>query len=249
MNILLASSTDWKNFILAIQAFMLGENPYHVQHFWNPTWALFPLIPFELFPFGRELLFVVSLVSLAFVAKKLGAKPIGMIAFLLSPLVFDALLWGNIEWLTLLGLVMNPLYGIWLLALKPQMTFILIAFILIMNWRKSGLKSTLKIIALPILALLISFALYGFWVIKWFDYSQVTDVNVSFFPYSIILGIILTILAFRRNDLRYALSASLMFFPNLSPTVWLVVPLTFVSSTRFSVLACVAMWTFVFWIR
>lgn len=235
--------------MLAIQALWLGENPYHVQHFWNPTWALFPLIPFELFPFGRELLFVVSLISLAFVAKKLGAKPIGMIAFLLSPLVFDALLWGNIEWLTLLGLAMNPIYGIWLMVLKPQMLLIPIAFILFITWRKSGLLSSLKIIALPVLALLVSFALYGFWITKLFDYSQITGQSLSFFPWSLIPGIVLSVLAFRRNDLRYALAASPMFFPAISPQVWLVVPLAFVSSTRFSVLACIAMWAFVFWIR
>lgn len=247
---LLAISQDWiQSFLLAIPIFLNGGNPYSVTHFWNPVWALFPLIPFEFAPLGRCLLFIVSVVAYMLIAKKLGARPVTMFAFLVSPLVFDALLWGNIEWLTLLGLAMSPLSGMWLLVLKPQMTIAPIAFILLFALRDRGWLASAKLITLPVVALVASFAVYGFWIVKLINYSSVTGQSLSFFPWSLVPGVVLFVLSLRRRDIRYSLAASPMFFPSISPQVWLVVPLAFVSSTRWSIVFLVASWVFVFLIR
>lgn len=249
MDILTVSSQDWlQSFTLAITAFINGDNPYHIFDFWNPVWVLFPLMPFYFAPFGRYLMLAVSIVALMLVAKKMGARPISMVAFLLSPLVFDVLLWGNVEWLTLLGLAMNPLAGMWLLVLKPQMMLAPIAFILFFALRERGWFSSARLIILPVLALTVSFIAYGFWIVKLFDYSRNAAFSASLFPFTIPVGLGLFVLSLRRHDLRYALAATPMLFQYVSLTVWIVVPLSFVSSTRWTIIATLAMWiVFVIW--
>lgn len=250
MQALLAGSTDWSHsFSLALKALFSGTSPYLIFHFWNPPWVLFPLLPFFLFPSGRALMLLVSIFAFTFVAFRLGGKAPAVVAFLMSPLVFNSLMWGNVEWLTVLGLVVNPVIGIFLLVLKPQMTVIPMLFLLVETWHQNKWIGAAKFVLPVMIGFLLSFVAYGLWPLKILAYPQIVDPSLSFFPYSVPFGILLSAFAFRRHEIRYAVAASPMFFPWLSPQVWLVVPLALVSSTRWSLFVSIASWLLVAWVQ
>lgn len=232
---------DFINLSFAIQSFLNSKNPYSDGfQIFNPPWVIPILTPFVLFPYGRELFFVVSIAALAWVAYRLGASHLGVIAFALSPLVFDSLIWGNIEGLVLIGLVVNPVIGIILLALKPQMTIAVIAFIII-----EYKQSRLKLIAPLVILSLLSVISCGFWFMRLLDYGNVSNINLSLFPWSIPIGIALFAQSLRTHNIRYALAASPMFFPSVSPPVWLVVFLALVSETPKISIASASAWTYI----
>lgn len=105
---------DWRDtYRPAARALLSGKSPYTVDIYFAAPWALLPLIPFALLPetIGRAVLLLVGLIAFAFTARRLGAKPLSMTAFLLSPPVLHCLLNSNIEWLPLLGAVLPPPRG------------------------------------------------------------------------------------------------------------------------------------------
>ena len=240
MDILIAASTDWLNtFYPAVQAFLNSE-PFHI---YNAPWTLFPLIPFATFPWGRELLFLASMGALGFTAYRLGASPFGVALFLLSPLVFDALLWGNVEWLALLGLAVSPWFGLVLLAIKPQMTIAVMAFLVIESWRKNGTRRTICLLIPLAIVTLLSFAVFGLWFVKSIGYKATLDANL--FPWSIPVGIVLFGLSLRTHNIRYAIAASPMFFYTLTPQCWMVVFLALVPSLPKISFASLGAWGYV----
>lgn len=216
---------DWlTTFYPAVQALLRGDSFY----IFNAPWALFPLIPFVAFPWGRELLLVASLCAMAFTAYRLGASPVGVAVFLLSPFVFDALLWGNVEWLAILGFAINPALGLVLMAVKPQITVAVMAFLVVESWRSHGWRDTLKLAAPLVAVVIASFAIFGLWPLNMVGYTAVID--LSFFPWSVPIGAALFVQSLRTHNIRYAVAASPMFAPTLTPQCWLVVFLALVPS-------------------
>lgn len=218
-------AVDWDAFFLpAIQAFLSSKNPYDVFGFYNPPWVLVVLAPFSVLPYdiGRALLIMCAVVSLALASRSLGASLVGTLAAILSPIAFNVLAWGNVEWIALLGLAFPPSLGIILLSVKPQMTFGVILFLLIETWRTRGAKQVFFAIAPTAMLFALSFALYGFYPLKWTHYDIEAGMNFSFYPYTIPVGICLMIQAIRARKIGYALAASPCFFATLSPQVWVV---------------------------
>src|SRR5574342_225013 len=111
MSVYLPPAVDWHgSFRPATLELIHGRTPYSAYGFYHAPWGLIPLIPLVLLPesIGRAILVVCALVSYAFVARRLGAKPVAIVALLLSPPVFHELLNGNLDWLAVLGFVMPP---------------------------------------------------------------------------------------------------------------------------------------------
>jgi hypothetical protein len=214
---------DWiDTFLPAVIALFNGGNVYATIY--NPPWVLFPLIPFALLPYGRVLMLAVAIVALGMVAYRLRVKPVVMALFVLSPVVYNALAWGNIEWLTLLGLVSVPPISFLLLMLKPQMTICVIAFLLVELWRKGQRKTLAVSLGTMVGALVLSVMFFGLWFLRLGEYTTFTDsvVNMSFFPYSIPLGVALFVTSLKTRKIQFALAASPMFFAVVTPPVWVV---------------------------
>jgi hypothetical protein len=240
------SAIDWDTvFLPAILALLQTGNPYSVPGFYNPPWALLPLVPFALLPYdpGRIAMILCGLSAFAFTLYRLGAKPLPMALVLLTPFVLDSLFWGNVEWLTLLGLTLSPAYGLILLAIKPQMTIGVILFWLVESYTTQGLwNGFIKTIMPMTLVFIISIILFGLFPLRWLDYSAQAGINVSLFPYSVPLGIALMIQAFCAHRFEYALAASPMFFPTLSPQSWMVVFFALASLPIQASAAAVGIW-------
>ena len=106
---------DWElTYRPAALAMARGESPYSVSIFYAAPWSLIPLIPLALLPpdLGNIGVFLLGLSAFAYVAYKLGAGPGSMSIFLLSASVVGCLIYGNIEWMPLLGFVLPAPRGL-----------------------------------------------------------------------------------------------------------------------------------------
>lgn len=229
-----------------------GQSPYEVaaaeEVFAGAPWALVPLMPLAVLPenLGRAILFLVSVTAFAVAAFRLGANPLTMGAFVASPPVVHCLLNANLDWMPVLGFTLSPWLGLFFIAVKPQMGFVMAIFWLIESWRTGGIVKAVKVFAPATVAFLLSLALFGLWPLtsmRILEYSR--GWNASLWPISIPVGLVLTVAAIRRRDQRYAMGAS----PCLSPYVlfhaWSGALVTLVTSTPEMVAAVAGLWLLV----
>lgn len=243
-------AVDWDGFFLPATLTMLrGGNPFEVYGYFSPPWLLVGLVPFAVMPYdlGRMLMLACSVVSLALVARFMGASILATIAVILSPLAFTSIAWGNVEWIALLGLLFPPSLGIVFLSVKPQMTFCVIIFLLIETWRERGAKQVLFAIAPTAILFAFSIALYGLYPLKWFEYQA--GFNLSFYPYTLPVGICLMIQTIRTRKIGYALAASPLFFATFSMQAWMVILIAISSSTIEVCAASISTWGVVAMVR
>jgi hypothetical protein len=240
----LPEAVDWHvAFRPAALALLSGQNPYTVVTFFNPPWVLILLAPLAVLPepVGRAGLFTVSLVAMLWCARRAGARRTGLIAFLLSHYVVGGLVNGNIDWIPLLG-IGGPLpLAVFLLMAKPQIGATIALYRFAEEWRTRGLRVAI-IAGLPIaLVTLLSFWLYGLWLLK---PSQLDDAvwNSSPWPYAIPLGVALLVVALRQRNLRAAMGAGPCLSPFLSYHSLSVVLLGLVTFDRIAVAMCVLSW-------
>ncbi len=213
---------DWtQTYRPATLALLQGQDPYAVEvapaaPFFAAPWSLLPLVPLALLPshVGRALLLFTSLVTLVVSARKLGARPIALAAFLVAPPVVYGLILGNIEWMPLLGFVLPPQIGLLFIAVKPQTGFAVAIFWLIEAWRTGGWRKTVETFAPVTVVLLLSFVIFGLWPLKFRSiFGIAKDFNASLWPWSIPAGLALMVVAIRKRNVKFAMPAS----PCLSP--------------------------------
>lgn len=213
---------DWSNtYRPAVALLLAGQSPYASKWFYNPPWALLPLVPLSLLPetVGRLILFGLCLVLFAYVAIKLGARRLSLIAFLLSPPVVMSLYTGNLDALALAGAVLPPWIGLFFISIKPQVGAGLALFWLVDAYRKGGALNLVRTFAPIASAFLISFILYGPWPL---DAPALVDksYNASLFPLSLSAGLPLLVASFRLWRSRLALAAGPFLSPYLSFQSW-----------------------------
>ena len=244
-------AVDWHySYRPAAVALAEGKSPFaEVPLFVTAPWSLIPIIPFALLPedIGRSLWFVVSIAMFAFVGYKLGAKPIALMALILSAPIANCLQVGNIEWMVLLGFILPPQIGLIFLAIKPQSTFVAVLFILVENWRTKGFIEVLKIVW-PTAALgILSLVLYGMWPLKAQIAAPTAGVfNISIWPQGIPIGLLLALRAFRDRNIKPAMMASTFLSPYTILLSWSSAVAAFANSTVEMVTVCLGSW--VFWI-
>lgn len=228
-------AADWQEvFRPAVLKWLSGVSPYTGEHqLFNPPWVLFPLAPFALLPYaiGRAALLVASFAVFAIVAKRFGASPIAMGLFLMAMPTWESYAFGNVEWLVALGLILPRPAGMLLLAVKPQASIAIMAFYAVEAWRASGIRGLIRL-GLPLaVVLVLSFVMFGAWPLASLRYLQYRGsvMDYSFFPLSIVPGVVLVLASLRRQDVRYAMAASPCFFPVLTPMSWLFAFLPLVS--------------------
>jgi hypothetical protein len=217
--IFLPPGVDWATaFRPASLAALSGRSPYTIPGFFNPPWTLIPVLPLAALPepIGRGVLAVLGLICFAYVGIRLGARPVTLGLFLISPPILHCTLNANLDWLALLGVVLPPNVGLLLLATKPQLGIGVIIFQLVESGRSGGVR---RIAAdfWPLVALtLLSLVLYGPWPLR-----STAEVglwwNASLWPGSIPLGLAFLAAAIARRRIRLSLVAS----PLLSPYVLL----------------------------
>lgn len=220
---LLHFNVDWNiAFYPATRLLLQGRDPYAIPYFHNPIWALLPLIPFALLgqTLGGALLFFFNLFTYAYVGYHFKGKPVALLALLLSPLVFYNQFLGNIDSLVLWGLLLPPPLGLFFIAIKPQIGVGLVLYLAHAAWLEGGWRKLLSGFAPVAVALALSFLFFGNWLVSKSENVVSAYWNLSLFPWSVPVGLLLLFVAFRRRRVTVSLSASPFLAPYLSLGSW-----------------------------
>lgn len=250
---------DWvETFIPAGLATLRLQNPYEADYsltpfevaFFNPPWVAYILAPLTIFPIklSSALAFWVAFGVYAYTATPLskGDRLVSLL-FVSQPLMITSIIYGNIDWLPLVGLWLPAPVAMLFFVGKPQIGIGLALYTTWMGYKHGGWRGMIKPLALTALLTLISFLLFGFWVEHILARSDMVDpngaVNLSLFPYSIPIGVALLWWAQRQEDVqagwRYAILSSLFFSPYF----------TILSVATVSISALKPRWLFVaFWL-
>lgn len=216
---------DWiENYGPAALAVWHGTSPYTVDHFFAAPWAVIPLIPFALLPYaiGRWCLFISGVCTFAYIAYRLGAKPLLLAFFLLSYPVLADLTNGNIEWLAMLGFVLPPQIGLIFVFIKPQIGIGIAIYWLIEAYQQGGISQAARTFLPLIILTLLSFALLGFWPLHFLETLAMARkieannsiyYNASLWPIGLIIGVPLMVIAIMKKQKNLSIMAG----PFLSP--------------------------------
>ena len=112
----------------------------------------------------------------------------------------QSILFGNIEWLPLLGLILPGPFSLIFFCIKPQATLGFIAILLYKEWEKGKWKAIAKTI-LP--TIFLGSANILIWGLPNLPSSNNPGLR-SLFPYSLLIGIPALLLALRNQDDRIA---------------------------------------------
>ena len=222
---------DWTHtYRPAALAMVHGESPYSVDIYYAAPWAVIPLIPIALLPekLGVAFMFLIGLFAFAYIAYKLNPKPIVIILFMLSAPVVGCLIWGNIEWMPLLGIVLPAPIGLIFAAIKPQVGIGLILYWIVHLMKTQGLVGTVKAFLPVTIITLLSFLLYGFWPLRFQDTlalsnNSTAQYNISLWPYGIFAGIWLVYKSLQHKKTETAIAASPFLSPYTLQYTWVTV--------------------------
>jgi hypothetical protein len=233
-------SSDWVLvFRPAAREILSWRSPYNIDGFYNPPWALFPLLPLALLPapFGTLIISLTALAIYYTAARRFGASTQVMLVLLLSVPIFSDLVYVNINWLVMLGVFLPPQIGLFFVLTKPQIGVAIAIYWLIETWRDKGFMQVLHVFAPVTMAFAASLLIYGLWPLR---SSGMIDHpwNMSLWPGSIPLGLAFLVYAIRKRDIRFALVAAPMFSPYVLATGWLF-PLIALSAFSYETIATV----------
>ncbi len=237
-------AVDWHRVYRPVTlAALSGYSPYASDLFTNAPWLLIPLIPLALLPeaLGRGILAVACLVSVGYVAWKFGARPLGIIAILLSPPVIQLVMDGNIDWMVLWGFILPPQIGLFFIFIKPQVGIGVVVYWLIEGFRKGGIKEVVRISSPLAITLIFSFLLYSFWPL---EFNKVLDWggNASLWPVSLPIGLVLLYRAIKKRQINYAVAASPCLTPYLLLHSYVGLFISFCQYTTETIIAVIGLW-------
>lgn len=246
----LPPAVDWQeSFRPAALELLAGRSPYSVESYYNAPWTLLPLIPFALLPLelSRALLVVVSLAGFGWTAYRMGARPAVMFLLLASPPVIHCLLNGNVEWMVVPAFVLPPWLGLFLIAIKPQVGFVLAIYWLFEAWREGGLRKVVVTFAPVTVALLLSFLIFGLWPLRL--ETRLDTTHYSFWPASLPVGLALLAYAVRKRKINYIYGASPLLAPHALLHSWVGGLYSLINSWPEMLAAVGGLWIVVYLLR
>jgi hypothetical protein len=167
-------------------------------------WAIALIQPITLLPleWARAIIQSATVVALGLLA---GPRPIAwLFTFSSAPTLLLITYYANLDAVAALGLFLPPVGGVLLLAIKPQAVG-LAALVWLAHGRWRAFAPLGMVVGLSTL-------LWSEWIYRLRD-SSAGALNVSLFPYSLLLAIPLLILAIRRKDLLLAALATPLAVP------------------------------------
>ncbi len=221
----LVPNADWyATFDPAGRGFLHGQSPYQQSGFLNPPWTVLILLPFVLFPvnIARGLVLVVTLAVWVYIAWHLNSNWLAFVALLVSPTAIGSLLASNLDAFVVSGIFLSPVYGLFLLMIKPQIGFGISLYYLVDAWKTNRFLGVVRRFAPIALAYIAGLMLFPVWLSRLF--GQFSNIwNRSIFPYGIPLGAFFLWLAIRRKNVWFALVSAPFFSPYLTFYTYLIV--------------------------
>lgn len=209
--------SDWKVFYDATMHLIRGKSPYQIPgelQFYNPPWILLVILPFTVlpYPYGLALFMAIGFIAYLFVYSQYNKGLLPAVFYLLSAPIIWGLLLGQIDWIILIGTLLPPQYGLFLVLAKPQVGCLVALIWLIAAYKEKRIVRTF----LPVtVAFGMSFLIYGPWPLNWIGLADAEP--MVWWPYSLVVGIPLLAWGLRTRDVRFAVAAS----PMLSPHAWI----------------------------
>jgi hypothetical protein len=233
-----------------------GRSPYELNlseeytgnsYYYNPPWALIPLIPLAILPpaLSRAAMVVVSVIASGYCIYKLGASPSMAVLFLLSPPVLLGTWNANIDWMVLLGFVLPPQIGLFFVLVKPQMGLMVAVYWLVEAIRRGGIREAVRVFWPVTLVTLLSLVIFGLWPLYAMENAPFlirAGVNASFWPYSIPIGLVAMAAAFRERRMEYAMMASPCFTTYIVFHSWVGAVAALAKSKVYLLTTIIGMW-------
>jgi len=236
---------DWvRTYRPATRELLAFRSPYNIKTYYNPPWMLIPMIPMALLPdrIGNGVLFVVSLCVIIYSAIRFGAKPVSLIAFLLSFPVIFLLLFGQIDWMVLLGFTLPPQIGLLFILSKPQIAIPYAVFIFVESWRSGGIKQVVKVFLPVTISYIFSFLLFGYWVKPLEPHTYTAIYNLSLWPTGIVVGLVFLVKSIRKRNKVLSIVAGPLFSPYVGVHSWAVSILAILSQKWETIAVTIGSW-------
>jgi hypothetical protein len=243
-------SVDWRDTFFPVSKF--PSNPYAIKSFINPPWLgiiLFPLHYFSL-NISQAINNSLNLIIIGLLVKYKKGNLLSLLLTLTSVPFLSLIANGNVEWIPAIGFFLQNGFGFLLLLTKPQS-----GIIAGIDW---FLRSKNKyIFSIPaIFVIVISIVFWRNWpyeLLSNVDYVKnlpfgLSAWNISFFPWSVPigLGLIFIIIKFRdkRNELLGVLAT--YFLSPYSASHSLIIFIALLSSyyPRFSIVIWLLLWVY-----
>ncbi len=218
-----------------------GDNPYTSDAYFNPPWALIPIIPFALLPsrLGFALYASVSMWAIGYVAYRRGARKWMLAAYLAMPLTFYNGLDVNVDWMVAVGYILPPVWGLPLVLIKPQLGIGVAFYWAVRTFKDGGIKSTVLTFTPAAILFGLSIFMYGNYFLK---YERLIKSQEVLWFTSIPVAVVLLAFALRENKAGYAIAASPFLAPYISPGSLPIALLGIIEHPHLSLPALLGLW-------
>lgn len=208
---------DYGCVYLASSNMLHGQSPYAVACYIYPIWLAIAAMPLALLPaaLSYHVYLVLAIGAILFVA--LSARRRWLAVLCCVPLIVLTLLWGNVDWILLVGFVLPFPAAMPLLLIKPQIGAVLAAMLTWQAWRAGQRWSVVSWCAV----LAIWFAASISAGMSWSGASSgawYVGQNLSVWPLGAFLGVPLAVVAFRRCNRVLAVLACVLCAPYVGGT-------------------------------
>ena len=236
---------DWTAVLRpSTRALLNGKNPYDEMRFLSPPWAFLFLIPPALLsPALGSILFALIGAAGYFLAfNRLKVKPLTALFLIFNPAFLAVLFNPNFDWTVALGFTLPPPIGLFFVLTKPQISAPLVLYWLVDAWRSGGFRRVLRVFAPVILVYVISFLIFGPWILHFGGALSSLSNTANVWPYGLLVGFVLVVASLRMRKPGLSLSAGPFFSPYLAPYSWLPAILGLLPEDALVIAACIALW-------
>ena len=177
-------------------------------------WAALLLAPFKLLPYPLSLAVnsYLNLFLLALLVVKNGGRKLSLLLALTSFPMLSLIANGSVEWMPMIGFLIQGGWGVVFLLLKPQ-SGIFVAI----NWFKRT-PNKIRFLAPTAVTVLASYVIWPGWPWKLIGIFKIAkpifdEVGYSPWPWAIPLGLFLLYLAWKKSDDLLAIAGTLCLSP------------------------------------
>lgn len=239
--------TDWDVYRQASLDFLHGLNPMATPLNYLPPWMSLLVAPVAILPrwVGYVADGVIMLIVAVVAVKRLKGDLWAVLLLCTTPFLLHNLLWGSLEWVPLMGMLLPAGAGLIWISAKPQSGGGAVLYYLAqVIRRKSPLKTLIPFGVVGLLSLL----LYRYpFSIGTPPADVVASASYDVFPWGIPFGLALIALAVKREDAWLAYAASPLLVPYFTSHTLIGPFLVLVTrDKRWALVAWLAGWAYTF---
>ena len=201
-------SGDFHDFYSAGQLMLQGKSPYSWPRYYSPIWVAGSVAPLTVLPehLAYTVFTLASLVAITLTVWRLTQGKSQVMALATMALLWVLQILGsNIDWVILAAMVVPSPLGVWLALSKPQLGWILAAVLLLTMPRRKAIGTAMALVAGLGLSYLIGMRVP--------DLDTVRLWNMAPWPWGLLAGIPMGIIALVKRDRALAVGSSLLVSP------------------------------------